>query len=56
MPIIAFSKLAKIRQRLPFEAGGRAFSLREQLAVACDQATTPPKNSRKHLDFDRLRS
>jgi hypothetical protein len=50
------SKLAKIRQRLPFEAGGRAFSLREQLTAACDQATTPAKNSRKHLDFDRLRS
>jgi hypothetical protein len=50
------SKLAKIRQRLPFEVGGRAFSLREQLTAACDQATTPAKNSRKHLDFDRLRS
>jgi hypothetical protein len=50
------SKLAKIRQRLPFEAGGRTFSLREQAYGHCDQATTPAKNSRKHLDFDRLRS
>ena len=49
-------QLVKVRQRLPFEAGGRAFALREQLTAACNQATTPAKNSRKHLDFDWQRS
>jgi hypothetical protein len=54
MRIIAFPNQQKF-QRLPFEVVG-AFSFREQLTAACNQATTPVKNSRKHLVFDPPRS
>jgi hypothetical protein len=37
------SKLGKIRQRLPFEAGGRAFSLREQLIAPVTKLPHRPK-------------